>query len=72
VKDWDALFIVFQDLGTREKRCLHRIAERLLGGQRLYGHLCPGKKDWKREAKEEAMDLSIYLAALLEDDDENA
>lgn len=37
-------------------------------GQEAYGFLAPGKKDWKREAKEEAMDMAVYLSALLEDD----
>ena len=62
------LSIVASDLESREIRCLKRIAERLLMGQEAYGKLSPGKKDWKREAKEEAMDMAVYLSALLEDD----
>ncbi len=63
-----ALLEITADLGDREMRCLLRIANRLLQGQRLYGELSPGKKNWKREAKEEAMDMAVYLSALLEDD----
>lgn len=59
-------------LAPRERRCLLNIASRLFIGQCTYGELSPGKKDWKKEAKEEAMDMSVYLAALLEDDNENA
>ena len=61
---------VFRELGDREKSVLLRIAERLQMGQDQYGYLTSGKKDWKREAKEEAMDMAVYLAALLEDDNE--
>lgn len=60
--------VVADKLGERELRCYRRIGERLLEGQRAYGLLAPGKKDWKKEAKEEAMDMSVYLSALLEDD----
>ncbi len=59
---------IVAQLGDRENRCLTRIARRLLMGQEAYGFLAPGKKDWKREAKEEAMDMAVYLSALLEDD----
>lgn len=55
-------------LGDREARCIWNIASRLLIGQSLYGELSPGKKNWKKEAKEEAIDMAVYLAALLEDD----
>jgi len=60
--------LVFAALEEREKRVLLRIGTRLLEGQIAYGPLAPGKKKWKKEAKEEAMDLSVYLSALLEDD----
>ena len=62
------LLIVCRRLHDRELSCLKRIAERLLMGQEAYGKLSPGKRDWKREAKEEAMDMAVYLSALLEDD----
>ena len=61
--------IVMRRLHDRELRCLKRIADRLLLGQVQYGPLSPGKKDWKKEAKEEAMDMAVYLSAMLEDDD---
>ena len=57
-------------LGTREKRVFMTIGLRLLTGQRAYGHLTNGKKEWKREAQEEAMDMAVYLAAQLEDTDD--
>ncbi len=60
---------IARDLGDRELRCLLRIAKRLYMGQQAYGELAPGKKNWKKEAKEEAMDMAVYLSALLEDDD---
>lgn len=60
-------------LDHREKVVFRRIGLRLLEGQVAYGPLAPGKKNWKKEAKEEAMDMAVYLSALLEDDeDENA
>lgn len=61
-------FVVAQ-LEPRELRVFLRIGERLLEGQKAYGPLSPGKKDWKKEAKEEAMDMAVYLSAMLEDDD---
>ncbi len=54
-------------MGPREVSVLRRIAERLLLGQKLYGKLTKGKKDWRREAQEEVFDLSVYMSALLED-----
>jgi hypothetical protein len=69
-EDEQRLMAVAELLGDRELKCLTRIARRLLAGQVAYGELSPGKKNWKREAMEEAMDMSVYLAALLEDEDE--
>lgn len=60
-----------EELAPRERRCLLNIASRLFIGQCTYGGLSPGKKDWKKEAKEEAMDMAVYLSALLEDDNES-
>lgn len=54
-------------LGDRELTVLKRITNRLLAGQKAYGLLKVGKKDWAREATEEAMDMSVYLSALLAD-----
>lgn len=61
---------IVQQLHPREQRVLRRIAVRLLTGQALFGPLSYGKKDWTKEAKEEAMDMAVYLSALLEDDSE--
>lgn len=58
---------IIAKLLPRETRVLERIAKRLLMGQEQYGALTPGKKDWRKEAQEEAMDMSVYLSALLEE-----
>lgn len=52
------------DLGPDEVRVLRRIAERLRLGRRLYGRLDIAKdgRDWRKEASEEALDQSVYLA----------
>ncbi len=63
----DDLRRVFYALEERERMVLMRIAKRLLEGQIRFGHLTPGKKNWRLEAQEEAMDMSVYLSALLED-----
>lgn len=63
------LLVTFLQLRPRERRVLERIASRLLDGQKAYGPLSPGKKNWKKEAKEEAMDMSVYLSVMLEDDE---
>ena len=67
----DDLRRVFYALEERERRVLMRIAKRLLEGQIAFGHLTKGKKNWKREAKEEAFDMAVYLSAELEADDES-
>lgn len=58
---------ICEALEEREQLVLLRIAKRLLEGQIRFGHLTKGKRDWKKEAQEEAMDLSVYLSVLLED-----
>lgn len=58
------------ELGERERRVLVLIADRLLMGQLAYGELSYRKKDWRREASEEAFDMAVYLSALLVDLDE--
>ncbi len=60
----------FAALEGRERRVLLRIGKRLLEGQIHFGPLYKGKKNWKAEAKEEAMDLAVYLSAMLEDNNE--
>ncbi len=71
MSDTADMAFVMEHLKVRERRCLLRIAKRLLAGQQAYGPLWAGKKLWKSEAKEEAMDMAVYLSALLEDDDES-
>lgn len=63
-----ALNIIAADLGVGELKVLYRIAERLKEGQRIYGllDLAADRRDWDREAQQEAMDLSVYLACKLE------
>lgn len=62
---------LWSDLGPRERRVLTEFAVRLLAGQKAYGQLTNGKKDWRKEAKEEALDMAVYLCAALEDEKEN-
>jgi hypothetical protein len=59
---------VWEALERRERRVLLRIAKRLLEGQIRFGALTRGKKNWRKEAQEEAMDMSVYLSAALEDE----
>ncbi len=60
----------FSMLGPRERRAMVHIAERLLMGQQLFGELTYMKKDWHKEASEEAFDMAVYLAAKLVDDED--
>jgi len=54
---WDAL-------GEDERRVLVTIAERLRRGRDQYGALtiATDRRDWRREAHEEALDLAVYLS----------
>lgn len=63
----DRLLSVWEKLGERERLVLLTFASRLWNGQRKYGPLKVGKKDWAYEAIEEALDASVYLTALLQD-----
>lgn len=47
-----------------ELRVLVAIGERLTLGRRAYGPLVVAgdRRDWRKEAHEEALDLSVYLA----------
>lgn len=62
-----ALRRVFYALEERERSVLMRIAKRLLEGQILFGALTKGKYNWRKEAQEEAMDMAVYLSAMMED-----
>jgi hypothetical protein len=52
------------ELAPEERRVLLVLARRLLVGQRAYGRLdlVRDRRDWHREAAEEAADLAIYSA----------
>ena len=63
----ETLLDLYERLGAREKLVLQTFGQRLYAGQRRYGVLTEGKKDWKYEAIEEALDASVYLTALLND-----
>lgn len=54
-------------LGLRERLVLVHVAERLLMGQKAYGPLTKGKKNWRKEAAEEHLDATVYMAAELID-----
>jgi hypothetical protein len=58
------LLDVVAELGTDERRVLLVLARRLLAGQHAYGRLdvATDRRDWGREASEEAADLLVYLA----------
>lgn len=62
------LSMVWSELGATERTVLVRIALRLKMGQDAYGQF--GDKDrgrdFYREIQEEAMDASVYVAALME------
>ena len=61
------LSAIVAELGADEVKMLVAIARRLAMGRRAYGPLDVkgDARDWKREATEEACDLSVYLACEL-------
>lgn len=63
----ERLLDVWEKLGERERKILLTFMYRLYNGQRKYGKLTLGKKEWAYEAIEEALDASVYLSALLSD-----
>lgn len=67
----DSLLDIWEQLGAREKRALVIIATRMRAGQETYGQLRKAKKNWQKEAFEEACDLSVYMAAGLVDYEED-
>jgi hypothetical protein len=58
---------VLQELGPDELRVLLAIARRLAVGRVQYGALDirGDRRDWRKEAMEEACDLSVYMACEL-------
>ena len=67
----EKLLTIWEQLGDREKRVLSILAERLLNGQRVYGHLVRAKKNWRKEMFEENCDASIYGCCALVDDEDD-
>ncbi len=63
----DRLLETWEKLGERERSVLLAFMLRLYAGQRRYGELSVGKKDWGFEAIEEALDASVYLTCMLND-----
>ena len=53
----------FTSLAPNGQRLLLALARRLVLGQQRYGDF--PTRDWTREAREEALDLAVYLAAEL-------
>ena len=63
----DAILDIWEKLGPRERLILMTFGQRMLNGQRKYGKITVGKKDWTYEAIEEALDCAVYLTAKLQD-----
>lgn len=63
-KAFNELGLIWDELGPNERAVLLTLANRLFAGQSRYGKLEPNKKDWKKEAYEEALDMSVYAACL--------
>lgn len=58
---------VWTKLGPMERQVIVHVAERLLMGQGAYGPLYSRKKNWRKEAAEEALDGVVYSACELID-----
>lgn len=63
--DIGKLLTYWEAMLPNERKALLAIARRLYWGQKEYGPLKFGKKDWGNEALEEAFDMAVYLAASL-------
>lgn len=70
-EELNELLQLWEDSGPRERKALLLIAKRLYAGQKTFGELTRGKKNWVKEASEEAMDMCVYLAAELLDIDDD-
>lgn len=64
----ERLLAALSDLAADEVSVVALVAERLAAGRRTYGelHLVQDARDFVREAAEELLDASVYLAANLE------
>lgn len=63
---------MFKELLPREQKCVLLFAKRILRGQKDYGSLYAGKKDWGKECLEEALDGFVYAINGLLDHEEFA
>ncbi len=63
----ESLLDCWEKLGARERKVICTVAWRLYAGQRKYGPLTLGKKNWPLETLEEQMDSLVYLAAAMSD-----
>jgi hypothetical protein len=63
----EELAMLMLELGNDEQRVVLAIAQRLALGRRQYGalDLATDQRTWMREAYEEALDMSNYLAMAL-------
>lgn len=61
---WHDMLTVWHDLGEDERRVLLVLAQRLHRGMKQYGQLdiVRDRRDFTREAHEEFLDASVYLA----------
>ena len=60
----DKIVALLSHLNDDETTVLLRITERLVIGRKQYGALdvATDRRDWTKEANEEALDLAVYLA----------
>ena len=61
----ERILVALANLGPDEAQVLALVAERLVTGRRTYGELKPARdrRDFAREALEEAADGLVYVAA---------
>jgi hypothetical protein len=66
MEDLNQLLNVWEKLGRQERNILLTYAARIYAGQRKYGVFDSSKKrEWKWEAMEEVLDLSVYIGKAL-------
>ena len=64
---YDRLGRAWSKLGPRARLVLVQIAERLEAGAEQYRDDFEKRRDWRREALEEALDQAVYAARGLQD-----
>lgn len=64
---WVALYEHARQLRGDELKVLAKVAARLAMGRKQYGALdiASDRRDWTKEASEEALDLAVYLSIAL-------